>query len=398
MALAAAAVLAAGTAWLLIRPAALVLPDPASLRLDDDPAVAAALGETIAALRRSPDSASAWGTLGLQLAALGRDAEAADCFRDAARRDGRSWRWPYLAGAATRSRSPADAEALFGEGVRRDPGAAWPRLARAETRAELGRFAEACDDFEALLAVEEDHARARLGLARCRLAGGDADAAREALGNAVDHPATRRAARLLAGQIAARSGDDAAARRCLAEATALPADAPWPDDPLAAELPRHALGKQAWLALLRRAEEEGASDRAAALSRRLEEIYPEVWFLLEGKLRASRGDPAAAEEAFRRALEIDPGTAEVHWELARLLAARGRTADAVAAYRRLVELEPAHGPAWRELGRLLLATDRRAALEALGRARDAMPASEEAREALRAAEEAAADDDRHEPP
>ena len=123
-----------------------------------------------------------------------------------------------------------------------------------------------------------------------------------------------------------------------------------------------------------------------------------MWFLLEGKLRASRGDAPAALEAFRRALAIDPGTAEVHWELARLLAAQGRTDDAVAAYRRLVQLEPAHGPAWRELGRHLLATDRRAAIEALRRARDAMPASEEAREALRAAERGAADDDRHEPP
>jgi tetratricopeptide (TPR) repeat protein len=398
VALVAAALLAAGTAWFLLRPPALELPDPASLGLDDDPAVAAALGDSLAALRRAPDSPSAWGTLGFQLAALGRDAEAAGCFRDAARRDARSWRWPYLAGAATRPRSPGDAEALFGEGVRRDPGALWPRLARAETRAELGRFADAGADFEAVLAVEPDHARARLGLARSRLAGGDAAAAREAIGSAADHPATRRAARLLAGQIAARSGDDAAARRLLAEAAALPDDAPWPDDPLAAELPRHALGKQAWLALLRRAEAEGATERAAGLARRLEETYPEVWFLLEGKLRASRGDAPAALEAFRRALAIDPGTAEVHWELARLLAAQGRTDEAVAAYRRLVQLEPAHGPAWRELGRHLLATDRRAAIEALRRARDAMPASEEAREALRAAERGAADDDRHEPP
>lgn len=393
----AVACLAAGAAWLLLRPAPLGLPDPASLGLDDDPAVAAALGESIAAVRRAPDSASAWGTLGFQLAALGRDADAATCFRGAARRDGRSWRWPYLAGAATRPRSPVDAEALFGEGVRRDPGAAWPRLSRAETRAELGRFAEAGDDFEAVLAADPAHARARLGLARARLAGGDPAAAGEALGNAIDHPATRRAAHLLAGQIAARRGDDALARRLLAEAAALPDDVPWPDDPLAADLPRHALGKRAWLALLRRAEEEGASDRAALLSRRLEETYPEVWFLLEGKLRVARGDPAAAEEAFRRALAIDPGAAEVHWELARLLAAEGRTADAVAAYRRLVQLEPAHGPAWRELGRLLLATDREAALEALRHACDCMPASEEAREALRAAGQAAADDDRLDP-
>jgi len=45
----------------------------------------------------------------------------------------------------------------------------------------------------------------------------------------------------------------------------------------------------------------------------------------------------------------------------------------------------------------VLATDREAAVEALRRARDRMPASAEAREALRAAEQAAADDDRLEP-
>ena len=132
-------------------------------------------------------------------------------------------------------------------------------------------------------------------------------------------------------------------------------------------------------------EQAGNPTEAGAVTRRLEEESPEVSWFVEGRLRAARGDLAGAEEAYRRALAIDPRAPEAHWELGRALAAAGRSDEAAAAFRALLEIEPAHGPAWLELGRALLPTDRAAATLALEKAAAYMPDSIEARRELYAA-------------
>lgn len=378
----AAGIAAAGWA-VAVRPA-VPLPDLEAALAGADPMVALAILDAAAAVRGDPQSATAWGELGFLLVAHGADSPAAACFREAARRDPRSWRWPYFAAVVVGRSSAEEGVETIDEAVARDPAAPWPRLARAEWLAALGRLDEARGDFRAILAADPGHARARLGLARASLAAGDAEAVD--LGDAAGHPSTRRAARELAAQVAARGGDAAAARRLAAEAAALPADAPWPDDPLAAELPGHTVAKRGRMALVRRLEAAGRSAEAAALTEKLEKQYPEVWWFVEGRLRAARGDRAGAEEAFRRALDIDPRAVEVHWERARVLADAGKGAEAADALRSLLAIEPLHGPAWLALGRALLAEDREAARTAFRKAVAAMPNSPEARRALADAE------------
>lgn len=129
------------------------------------------------------------------------------------------------------------------------------------------------------------------------------------------------------------------------------------------------------------------------MTRVLEEQSPEVSWFVEGRLRAARGDLAGAEEAFRRALAIDPRAPEAHWELGRTLAAAGRTSDAAEAFRALLAIEPAHGPAWLELGRALLPSDRAGAVRALASAAAYMPDSEEARRELSLARDGDPKDD-----
>ena len=367
---------AVGTAaWMWVSAPPIPRPDLASA----DPLVVLAIDDAEARVRMTPESAEAWGNLGLVLYAQSYGREAVECFRRATALDERTWRWPFFAAAASSHLAPADGVTLMEEAIRRDPRAVWPRLLRAEWLVTLGRGDEARADYESLLAVSSEHARARLGLARLLLASGDADGAVAALGTALDHPSTRRAARQFAAQVAARQGKRDEAERLLTAAAALPADIPWPEDPLAAELPLRRVGKRSRIKLVSQMESAGAVAEADALTRRIEEENPEIYLFVEGRLQLQKGDAVAAEKAFRRAVEFDPRAVEIRFQLGRAIALQGRVADAAAVYRDVLEREPGYGPAWLELGRVLVETDAAAAVAALESAVAYMPASDEAR-------------------
>ena len=347
-----------------------------------DPLVVLAIDDAEVRVRMTPESAAAWGDLGLVLYAQSYGQEAVECFRRATALDERTWRWPFFAAAASSHLAPADGVTLMEKAIQRDPKAVWPRLLRAEWLVTLGRGDEARADYESLLAVSPEHARARLGLARLLLASGDADGALAALGTALDHPSTRRAGRQFAAQVAARQGKRDEAERLLTAAASLPADTPWPEDPLAAELPLRRVGKRSRIKLVSQMESAGAVAEADALTRRIEEENPEIYLFVEGRLQLQKGDAAAAEKAFRRAVEYDPRALEIRFQLGRAIALQGRHAEAADVFRELLEREPGYGPAWLELGRALVDIDPSAAVAALESAIAYMPSSDEARTAL----------------
>ena len=353
-------VAAATAAWMWVSAPPIPRPDLAGA----DPLVVLAIDDAEARVRMTPESAAAWGDLGLVLYAQSYGREAVGCFRRATALDERTWRWPFFAAAASSHLAPADGVTLMEEAIRRDPKAVWPRLLRAEWLVTLGRGDEARADYESLLAVSPEHARARLGLARLLLTSDDADRALAALGTALDHPSTRRAARQFAAQVAARQGNRSEADRQLIAAAALPADTPWPEDPLAAELPLRRVGKRSRIKLVSQMESVGAVAEADALTRRIEEENPEIYLFVEGRLQLQKGDAVAAEKAFRRAVEYDPRAVEIRFQLGRAIALQGRHAEAADVFRELLELEPGYGPAWLELGRSLIDIDTSAAVAA----------------------------------
>ncbi|RLS47844.1 MAG: hypothetical protein DWH87_06260 [Planctomycetota bacterium] len=366
---------AIGTAaWMGVSAPPIPRPDLAGV----DPLVVLAIDDAEARVRMTPESAEAWGDLGLVLYAQSYGREAVECFRRATALDERTWRWPFFAAAASSHLAPAGGVTLMEEAIRRDPKAVWPRLLRAEWLVTLGRGDEARADYESLLAVSPEHARARLGLARLLLASGDAVGALAALGAAIDHPSTRRSARQFAAQVAARQGQRDEAERQLTAAAALPADTPWPEDPLAAELPLRRVGKRSRIKLVSQMESVGAVAEADALTRRIEEENPEIYLFVEGRLQLQKGDAAAAERAFRRGVEFDPRAVEIRFQLGRAIALQGRMADAADVFREVLQREPGYGPAWLELGRSLVDIDTSAAVAALESAVAYMPASEEA--------------------
>ncbi len=371
-------VAAATAAWMWVSAPPIPRPDLAGA----DPLVVLAIDDAEARVRMTPESAAAWGDLGLVLYAQSYGREAVGCFRRATALDERTWRWPFFAAAASSHLAPADGVTLMEEAIRRDPKAVWPRLLRAEWLVTLGRGDEARADYESLLAVSPEHARARLGLARLLLTSDDADRALAALGTALDHPSTRRAGRQFAAQVAARQGKREEAERLLTAAASLPADTPWPEDPLAAELPLRRVGKRSRIKLVSQMESVGAVAEADALTRRIEEENPEIYLFVEGRLQLQKGDAVAAEKAFRRAVEYDPRAVEIRFQLGRAIALQGRHAEAADVFRELLELEPGYGPAWLELGRALVDIDTSAAVAALESAIAYMPSSDEARTAL----------------
>jgi tetratricopeptide (TPR) repeat protein len=111
--------------------------------------------------------------------------------------------------------------------------------------------------------------------------------------------------------------------------------------------------------------------RAAPIARRHvravrtteEALSAQDWFGLALELEAV--DPAEAQDAYRRALALDPTHADTHVNLGRLLQERGLAAEAAQHYRQALRLAPQHATAAYNLG---------TALEDLGNAMDAITA------------------------
>ncbi|HUP48023.1 MAG TPA: tetratricopeptide repeat protein [Thermoanaerobaculia bacterium] len=106
---------------------------------------------------------------------------------------------------------------------------------------------------------------------------------------------------------------------------------------------------------------------AEAARRREEETSGEEWFELACELELT--DPAQAQDAYRRALQLDPGHVDAHVNLGRLLHEQRDPRAAEKHYRAALEADPDHDTAAFNLG---------VALEDLGRAREAIAAYEQA--------------------
>ena len=59
-----------------------------------------------------------------------------------------------------------------------------------------------------------------------------------------------------------------------------------------------------------------------------------------GLIYQAQENHAAANNEFRRAVDLSPRSADAHWHLAGALARLGRSAEAARHYRRVAELEP----------------------------------------------------------
>ena len=103
---------------------------------------------------------------------------------------------------------------------------------------------------------------------------------------------------------------------------------------------------------------EAAYRAALQLDPKRAEVHANLGLLLQGQGRLEE-----AEEHYRSAVAGNPRQAQIHMNFASLLAARQRFAEAEAAYRRALALSPQLPGAWSNLGVLLACVHREQAAE-----------------------------------
>jgi Flp pilus assembly protein TadD len=170
---------------------------------------------------------------------------------------------------------------------------------------------------------------------------------------------TQKASRVLLTQAYQQLSDRTAAGRERARAVELPADPPWPD-PFQEEVLAQMIGKQARLSRLQTLHRQGRETEARELAAQLENDYPDVYWLVEGREQVKGHNLPAAELALRRAVELAPDSVDARFDLGAVLFELRDYAGAADAFRQVTEREPGHGPAYLRLGRCLLALGDRA--------------------------------------
>src|SRR5262249_8314733 len=124
------------------------------------------------------------------------------------------------------------------------------------------------------------------------------------------------------------------------------------------ELTEARTGKEVWMDRAKDLALKGKVDEAIAVCQQTVRAYPdadEPWLQLGLVYLVQKNQPAA-EEAFRRATELAPASAEGRFYLGNALALRGDVAGGISCFRKAVELKPDYVPAYHTLGNCLTQT------------------------------------------
>jgi protein O-GlcNAc transferase len=341
-----------------------------------------ALIDTIQAARRDvwwhPHSAATWARLGQLLHAHGYQPESDLCFAQAERLDPSDPRWPYLQGLGRQSDDPEAAIGHFERAVAlcgSTPDG--PELCLAELDLQQGRPDEAEQHFRHVLQRDPENARAHLGLGRLAYERGNFPDALVHLKPSDSSTLTQKAAGILLAQVYHELGETAAARREQLRAADLPNDPPWPDRFVEETRPRM-VGKQVRLARLKALRQQGRAAEVRTLAAKLEDDYPDLYWLVEGRMQMDNGDLAAAEQALRKAVQLVPDSVDAHFDLARTLFKQKKYRPAAEYFRKVTEMEAAYGPAYQSLGHCcILLGERTEAMQAFQTAVQTMPQNAE---------------------
>lgn len=379
------AVLAVGAWWLWREP---TRRPPAVDTSGADADVAELLEASRREVLAHPRSGSRWGRLGMVLRAHGYGDEANECFAEAERLDPREPAWPYLRGLTLVLSDPTGGTACLRRAVERmDARDVMPRFRLVEVLLEQGQLDDATRHLDQALAADARHPRGRLLRARLALTGQEPKKAIEALDGTWDDPHARRQARLLAVQAWQQDGDAAQAERLQREASDLPPDFPW-RDPYVEDVERLAVGVRTRLAQAVALRQQGRGPEAIRLLELVVQRQPNqvaAWVLL-GQMRRETGNVGAAETAYRRAVQLDPGNIDAWFGLG--VVALDRPREAAVAFRKVVAQKPDHTLAHYLLGESLKKMeDWDAARKALNAALRCQPDHEPSVKALAEVEE-----------
>lgn len=96
----------------------------------------------------------------------------------------------------------------------------------------------------------------------------------------------------------------------------------------------------------------GSLDKAREQAAEIARLDPVRGHIAAGSIFSSEKKWPEAETEYRKALDLKPDSANLHWRLGRLFEKQGRKEDAKAEWRRALKLEPAHEGVKKDLERL----------------------------------------------
>jgi tetratricopeptide (TPR) repeat protein len=96
----------------------------------------------------------------------------------------------------------------------------------------------------------------------------------------------------------------------------------------------------------------GSLDKAREQAAEIARLDPVRGHIAAGAVLSSEKKWPEAEAEYRKALELKPDSANLHWRLGRLFEKQGRKGDAIAEWRKALTLEPAHEGVKKDLSRM----------------------------------------------
>jgi tetratricopeptide (TPR) repeat protein len=347
---------AAGLGWYGWRRYAAPVP-PEIERAGLDPELAQAIEAARQQVRQDPYSAARWGDLGKLLRGALLLPEAAKCFAQAERLDGKDPRWPYLQGEALRlldvgaavvPLERAAALSQHGDSVA-------PDLRLAEALLAVGRDDEAEKHLRHALEIEPDDPSVHYNLGVLALARDHLPESLERLKRCQHSPFTRQKACSQLAAIYKRMRDSVQAEKYSRKADASPPDRSWVDPYLTEAL---TVGRPARFRMVEQLETAHQYREAAERLTELIRDGPEYRaYVGLGQNLGKMGDYAGADRALRSAIELEPEHFKAHYELSRLSVVRGkherskaRFEEGAASARRAIARRPDYAMARVTLG------------------------------------------------
>src|SRR5713226_654248 len=326
------------------------IPDLSPLSLDDfSSAVRGQIQEAYADARAHPGDDTAYGRLGMILQTYGLLQEAAVCYRRARWLAPSAFRWAYYLAIVESANGHCDAAAAT---LRRAPRVA-PDYVPAKLRLATCLLASADwsgseELYRSIVKQHPDNADAYYGLGRVRAARRDLTGAAEAYSKACALFPDFGAAHYALALIYRTLGQDGKAKEQLHLFEKSKDEAPASNDPLLKEVRAlNLIELYGRLSQFQKAEEHY---RAAT---HLEPGSVESYYNY-GVLLVSVQKYEQAESAFRKTIEIDPFHAAAHNNLGYLLERQGKLLEAAAEYRTAIENKPSDRQAHFNLGRVLV--------------------------------------------